>query len=261
MPSSAIAHPTFGGTNLRTASGSCAAAALRAAVRPRWSGARQSESGSCGRTAAHPAEPAAPHARARPAVRPELRWRDALAVSWHEAAPAAPSRHMRALAVRPAAAVPTMIAARQSGATRRSESPSGTAATAGKRKAGTSSTGSAARSHAAEGPSRRCSLTPADGTAQTQPSDRRAAMAGGKWRSRAERTAAAPRSAARKKATPPSTCAFDGAGSEGASWQSDRAGDRLAGRDSWTRRCKQAAGRRRARRVAQCMHTPLSPTR
>ena len=146
-----------------------------------------------------------------------------------------------------------MIAARQSGATRRSESPSGTAATAGKRKAGTSSTGSAARSHAAEGPSRRCSLTPADGTEQTQPSDRRAAMAGGKWRSRAERTAAAPRSAARKKATPPSTCAFDGAGSEGASWQSDRAGDRLAGRDSWTRRCKQAAGRRRARRVAQCM--------
>ena len=156
----------------------------------------------------------------------------------------------------PAAAVPTMIAARQSGATRRSESPSGTAATAGKRKAGTSSTGSAARSHAAEGPSRRCSLTPADGTAQTQPSDRRAAMAGGKWRSRAERTAAAPRSAATKKATPPSTCAFDGAGSEGASWQSDRAGDRLAGRDwSWARRCKQAAGRRRARRVAQCMCT------
>ena len=102
MPSSAIAHPTFGGTNLRTASGSCAAAALRAAVRPRWSGARQSESGSCGRTAAHPAEPAAPHARARPAVRPALRWRDALAVSWHEAAPAAPSRHIRALAVRPA---------------------------------------------------------------------------------------------------------------------------------------------------------------
>ena len=83
---------------------------------------------------------------------------------------------------------------------------SGSSQTAGKRKAGASTTGRVARSHVAPGPSNRCSTVPARGTAAMVPSMHSPVTDAGSFISQNDRAAAVVRSTATKAATPSAAC-------------------------------------------------------